>query len=92
MKTAIFLGTIVIAVFLLLFFDRHYWENVKKPNYTEEQILENIKRVRLEIKSIQHKDNYTREELDYKLDVLDFWEHEYERTKKYNEKHKKSTP
>ena len=92
MKITIFIGIIIVAVFLFLYIDTYYWEKIKKPNYTEEQLLENIKRVKLEIKSIQHRGNYTREELDYKYDVLDYWEHEYERTKKYNERHKKSTP
>ncbi len=92
MHISIFLGIILLIVFLFLYFDNYYWEKVKKPTYTEEQILENIKRVRLEIKVLQRKGSYNREELDYKLDVLDYWEHEYERTKKYNEKHNKSTP
>jgi len=92
MQASIFLGIIIVVVFLFLYFDNYYWEKIKKPTYTEEQLLENIKRVKLEIKSIQQKGNFTREQMDYKLDVLDYWEHEYERTKKYNEKHNKSTP
>jgi len=85
----LYLGIIVTATMLFLYIDTYYYEKVKKPEYTEEQLLENIKRVKLEIKSLQHKGGYTREQLDYKLDVLDYWEHEYERTKEYNEKHKK---
>ena len=85
----VYIGIILVATFLFLYVDTYYYENVKKPEYTEEQLLENIKRVKLEIKSLQHKGGYTREQLDYKLDVLDYWEHEYERTKEYNEKHKK---
>lgn len=85
----LYLGIIFIGTIVFLYIDTYYYESVKKPEYTEEQLLENIKRIKLEIKSLQHKGSYTREELDYKYDVLDFWEHEYERTKKYNEKHRK---
>lgn len=85
----IYLGIIVTATMLFLYFDTYYYERVKKPEYTEEQLVENIKRIRLEIKSMQHKGGYTREQLDYKHDVLDYWEHEYERTKEYNKRHKK---
>lgn len=85
----VYIGIILAATFLFLYVDTYYYEKVKKPEYTEEQLLENIKRTKLEIKSLQHKGGYTREQLDYKLDVLDYWEHEYERTKEYNEKHKK---
>lgn len=80
---------IFVCAIAFIFIDHYYWEKIKKPEYTEEQLLENIKRVKLEIKSMQHKGGYTREDMDYKLDVLDYWEHEYERTKKYNEKHRK---
>lgn len=82
----LFIGVLTVG---LLWHDHHYWENVKKPQYTEEQLLENIKRSKLVIRSLQNKSGVTREELDYRLDVLDFWEHEYERTKKYNERYGK---
>lgn len=85
----LYLSVILIGTIVFLYFDMYYYEKVKKPEYTEEQLLENIKRIKLEIKSLQHKGSCAREELDYKHDVLDFWEHEYERTKKYNEKHMK---
>lgn len=84
-----FIGIIVVGTFLFLYLDTYYYEKIKKPRYTEEQLLENIKRTKLMIKSIQHKSGTTREQMDYYLDVLDFWEHEYDKTVKYNERHQK---
>lgn len=89
MTNWLWIGGIFIGTIVFLIYDRHYWENVKKPLYTEEQLLENIKRSRLKIKSLQNKGSYSRETMDYYLDVLEYWEHEYQRTVKYNEKHNK---
>ncbi len=86
----LFLLGIVIFVVLFLYFDNYYYEEIKKPQYSEEQLLENIKRAKLKIKSLQNKISAVKnEDLEYYHDVLDFWEHEYERTKKYNKKHNK---
>ena len=85
----IFIAIVLIVIFGFLYFDTYYYENIKKPQYTEEQLLENIKRSKLLLKSLQNKTWTTKEEIDYRIDVLDFWEHEYERTKKYNERHNK---
>lgn len=90
MNVIIFLLIIVVVVIAILYFDTYYYEKIKKPQYTEEQLLENIKRTKLRIKSLQNKVNGTKNnDIEYYLDVLDYWEHEYERTKKYNEKHRK---
>ena len=51
----VYIGIILAATFLFLYVDTYYYEKVKKPEYTEEQLLENIKRSKLEIKSLQHK-------------------------------------